>query len=152
MLVELDLSDLAALGRMSPEAYLHRMMLIWIGSFGGGGGVYVTWIEWTRFPELGRESIEIDLLDLSAVAPLSRFRLRHALITIVLCSLIVPMFYDSEAAPNLFWILLVVAPFRPLAGDSARIMVRRRMGGANGRHIARLKIGWTRAGESTRAL
>lgn len=108
VLVKLDFSDLAALGQMSPEAYFHRVMLIWIGWF-GGRVVHVSWSESTRFSEIGRERIEIDLLDLSAVAPLSRFGLRQALITIAFFALIVPMFYDSAAAPNLFWILLVVA-------------------------------------------
>lgn len=104
--LELDLSDLTALGRMSPEAYFHRVILIWIGWF-GGRVVYATWIESTRFSEIGREWVKIDLLDVAAVAPLSQFGLRHALVTIGLFSLIAPMFYDARAAPNLIWILLV---------------------------------------------
>jgi hypothetical protein len=108
VLVELDPSDLADLVQLSPEAYFHRLMLVWIGWF-GGRLVYAIWIESRRFSEIGRERVKIDLLDLKAVAPLSQFGLRQALVTIGLFSVIAPMFYDSEAAPNLFWILMVIA-------------------------------------------
>jgi hypothetical protein len=108
LLVELDPSDLADLVRLSPEAYFHRLMLVWIGWF-AGRLVYAIWIESRRFSEIGRERVKIDLLDLEAVAPLSRFGLRQALVTIGFFSVIAPMFYDSEAAPNLFWILVAFA-------------------------------------------
>lgn len=107
-LVELDFSDLAVVQQLSPEAYFHRLMQVWIGWF-AGRVFYTTWIESRRFSKIGRERIKIDLLDLAAVAPLSQFGLRQALAMIGLLSIIAPMFYDSEAAPNLFWILVAFA-------------------------------------------
>lgn len=124
VLVELDPSNWAALGQLSPEAYFHRMLLVWIGWF-GGRVVYATWIESRRFSEIGRERLRIDLLDLSALSPLSRFGLRQALVTIGLFSVVAPMFYDSEAAPNLFLVLMVVAMLTlSLAAASLLIPVR----------------------------
>jgi hypothetical protein len=124
VLVELDPSDLADLVRLSPEAYFHRLMLVWIGWF-AGRLVYAIWIESRRFSEIGRERVKIDLLDLEAVAPLSRFGLRQALVTIGFFSVIAPMFYDSEAAPNLFSILIVIGLLTlSLAAASLLIPVR----------------------------
>ncbi len=108
VLVELDPSDLGALGQISPEGYFHRLMLIWIGWF-VGRVAYSTWTESRRFSKIGRERVKLDLLDLSVVAPLTRFGLRQALVTIGFFSVLLPMFYDSDAAPNLFWILIVFA-------------------------------------------
>jgi hypothetical protein len=108
VLSELDPSDLSAFVQLSQEAYFHRTMLIWIGWF-GGRVAYSTWTESTRFSKIGRERIKLDLLDLRVVAPITRFGLRQALVTIGFFSVILPMFYDSHAAPNLFWILLVFA-------------------------------------------
>jgi len=105
VLVELDFSDLAVVRHLSPEAYFHRLMQIWIGWF-SGRVFYTTWSESRRFSKIGREDVRIDLLELAAVVPLSQFGLRQALAMIGLFSIIVPMLYDSEAAPNLFWILL----------------------------------------------
>jgi len=124
VLAEVDPSNWAALGQMSPEAYFHRLMLIWIGWF-GGRVVYATWIESRRFSEIGRERVRIDLLDLGMVAPLSRFGLRQALVTIGLFSVMAPMFYDSEAAPNLFLILVIIMLLTlSLAAASLLIPVR----------------------------
>jgi len=124
VLAEVDPSNWAALGEMSPEAYFHRLMLIWIGWF-GGRVVYATWIESRRFSEIGRERVRIDLLDLGMVAPLSRFGLRQALVTIGLFSVMAPMFYDSEAAPNLFLILMIIMLLTlSLAAASLLIPVR----------------------------
>ena len=124
VLAEVDPSNWAALGEMSPEAYFHRLMLIWIGWF-GGRVVYATWIESRRFSEIGREWVRIDLLDLGRVAPLSRFGLRQALVTIGLFSVMAPMFYDSEAAPNLFLILMIIMLLTlSLAAASLLIPVR----------------------------
>jgi len=108
VLVELDPSNLAALGQMSPEGYFHRLILVWIFWF-GGRVAYSIWMESTRFSKIGRERIKLDLLDLKVVAPLTRFGLRQALVTIGFFSVILLMFYDSDAAPNLFWILMVFA-------------------------------------------
>jgi hypothetical protein len=108
VLAEPNQSIWAGLGQLSPEAYVHRLLLTWIGWF-GGRVFYATWIESRRFSEIGRERVRIDLLDLGAVAPLSQFGLRQALVTIGFVSVMAPMFYDSEAAPNLFLILMIVA-------------------------------------------
>jgi hypothetical protein len=108
LFLNFELSELGADGQLGPEAYFHRLMLIWIGWF-GGRLVYATWAESRRFSEIGRERVKIDLLDLAAVVPLSQFGLRQALVTIGLFAVFAPMFYDSDAAPNLFWILMVIA-------------------------------------------
>jgi hypothetical protein len=121
VLVELDPSDLAALGQMSPEAYFHRLILIWIGWF-VGRVAYSTWTESRRFSKIGRERVKLDLLDLGVVEPLSRFGLRQALVTIGLFSVILPMFYDADAAPNLFWILMVIA-FLTLSLAAASLLI-----------------------------
>jgi len=121
VLVELDPSNLAALGQLSWEAYFHRLLMVWIGWF-GGRVVYSIWKESTRFSKIGRERIELDLLDLGVVEPLSRFGLRQALVTIGFFSVILPMFYDSDAAPNLFWILMVIA-FLTLSLAAASLLI-----------------------------
>ena len=105
---EAGLSSFSALGQMSPEAYFHRVLLVWIGWF-GGRSAYGIWVESKRFSQIGRERLEIDLLDLAAVAPLIRYGLRQALVTIGAFSVLALMFYDSEAAPNLIWFLLAVS-------------------------------------------
>jgi hypothetical protein len=108
ILAELEPSNLGELLELSPEAYFHRIMLFWIGWF-GGRLAYTIWIESKRFSEIGRDRVMIDLLDLSSVAPLGQFGLRQALVTIGLFSLTVLMFYDAQAAPNLVWVLIVMA-------------------------------------------
>ncbi len=105
---ESGLSNLSLFGQMSPEAYFHRVLLIWIGWF-GGRSAYATWVESKRFSRIGRERLEIDLLDLASVAPLMRYGLRQALVTIGGFSVLALMFYDSEAAPNLIWFLLAAS-------------------------------------------
>ena len=102
---EVGLSNFSALGQMSPEAYFHRVLLVWIGWF-GGRFAYAIWVESKRFSRIGRERMEIDLLDLASVEPLVRYGLRQALVTIGAFSVLALMFYDSEAAPNLIWFLL----------------------------------------------
>jgi hypothetical protein len=102
---EAGLSSFLALGQMSPEAYFHRLLLVWIGWF-GGRFAYAIWVESKRFSQIGRERMEIDLLDLASVEPLVRYGLRQALVTIGAFSVLALMFYDSEAAPNLIWFLL----------------------------------------------
>jgi len=42
-LVELDPSDLAAVEQLSPEAYFHRLLQVWIGWF-GGRLFFATWL------------------------------------------------------------------------------------------------------------
>ncbi len=105
---ESGLSNLSLFGQMSPEAYFHRVLLVWIGWF-GGRSAYATWVESKRFSRIGRERLEIDLLDLASVAPLMRYGLRQALVTIGGFSVLALMFYDSEAAPNLIWFLLAAS-------------------------------------------
>jgi hypothetical protein len=97
--------NLVDIGWMSPEAYVHRVLLVWIGWF-SGRFTYATWVEAKRFSQIGRERVMIDLLDLVSVAPLIRYGLRQALVPIGAFSLLALMFYDSEAAPNLIWALL----------------------------------------------
>ncbi len=103
-----SVSDITALEQMSPEAYFHRALAIWIG-WVAGRLAYAIWVESKRFSRVGREYVEIDLLDLVSVAPLIRFGLRQALVTIGAFSLLALMFYDFEAAPNLIWFLLAAS-------------------------------------------
>jgi hypothetical protein len=103
-----SLPDLAAIEQMSPEAYFHRVLAAWIGWL-AGRVAYAIWVESKRFSRVGREYVEIDLLDLVSVAPLIRFGLRQALVTIGAFSLLALMFYDFEAAPNLIWFLLAAS-------------------------------------------
>ncbi len=98
----------AGIPLMSVEAVFHRVLLLWIGWF-AGRFVYATVVESRRFSQLGREGVEVDLLDLSPLSPLIRQGLRQALVTIGGFSLVSLMFYDLEAAPNLVWFLLVTS-------------------------------------------
>jgi hypothetical protein len=84
------------------------VLLVWIG-WSTGRFAYATWVESKRFSQIGRERLEIDLLDLAPVAPLIRYGLRQALVTIGAFSVAALLFYDSEAAPNLVWFLLVAS-------------------------------------------
>lgn len=145
---------------MGPEAYFHRLLLSWIGWI-GGRAAYATWVESMRFSQLGRQGVRIDLLDLASVAPLIRYGLRQALVTIGAFSLLALMFYDSEAAPNLIWFLLAaslsflvlaaVALLMPLRGvhdaiarekaqELARVndRIRRGLGDSEGRALPSL--------------
>lgn len=122
--VESTVVNAAALEQMSPEAYFHRVLAIWIGWF-AGRSAYATWVESKRFEQDGRERLDIDLLDLTSVAPLTRFGLRQALITIGAFSLLALLFYDSQAAPNLIWFLLAISlPFLLLAAAALFLPVR----------------------------
>lgn len=103
-----SISDISAIEQMSPEAYFHRALAVWIGWL-GGRFAYATWVESKRFSQIGRDRVAIDLLDLGSVAPLIRFGLRQALITIGAFSVLALLFYDSEAAPNLIWFLLAAS-------------------------------------------
>jgi hypothetical protein len=105
---ETGIPNLSTLGLMSPEAYFHRVLVVWIGWF-VGRLAYATWVESKRFSQIGRERLEIDLLDLASVTPLIRYGLRQALVTIGAFSVLALMFYDSEAAPNLIWFLLAAS-------------------------------------------
>lgn len=84
------------------------MLLVWIGWF-AGRFAYSVWVESKHVSQIGRERMEIDLLDLASVEPLIRYGLRQALITIGAFSLLALLFYDSEAAPNLIWFLSAMA-------------------------------------------
>ncbi len=121
---EAGLPNLSALEQMSPEAYFHRVLAIWIGWF-SGRFAYVIWVESKRFSQIGRERMEIDLLDLASVEPLVRYGLRQTLVTIGAFSVFALMFYDSEAAPNLIWFLLATGlSFLLLATAGLLIPVR----------------------------
>jgi hypothetical protein len=105
---ESGLSNFSALGQLSPEGYFHRVLLVWVGWF-GGRFTYAIWVESKRFSQIGRERVEIDLLDLASVAPLIRYGHRQALVMIGAFSVLALMFYDSEAAPYLTWLLLAAS-------------------------------------------
>jgi hypothetical protein len=100
--------DLSGFEQMNLEGAFHRLLAGWIGWF-GGRFCYATWEESRRLSQVGREWLEIDLLDLTPVAPLIRYGLRQALVTIGAFSVAALLFYDSEAAPNLVWFLLVAS-------------------------------------------
>ena len=97
-----------SISMMSLEAYFHRVLLVFIGWF-AGRAIYATWIESRRFSKVGGRGLALDLLDLSAAEPLSRYGLRQALVTIGAFSVMAPLFYDSNAAPNLVWLLLAAS-------------------------------------------
>lgn len=122
VLAESGLSDFASVtAQMSVEAYFHRILLVWIGWF-GGRSAYATWVGARRFSRIGRERLEIDLLDLRSVDPLIRYGLRKSLITIGSFSFVALMFYDYEAAPNLVWFLLASALACLLLAAAALLM------------------------------
>jgi hypothetical protein len=124
VLSESTSAKLADIRLLSPEAYFHRAFLVWIG-WCGGRSAYATWVEAKRFSQIGRDRVTIDLLDLDSVAPLIRYGLRQALVPIGAFSLLALMFYDSEAAPNLIWLLLACsASFLLLAAAVLLIPVR----------------------------
>ena len=109
---------------MSPEAWFHRGLLVLIG-WNAGRAIHGTWIESRRFSRIGR-GLTIDLLDPGAAGPLGRYGLRQALVTIGAFSVMAPLFYDVDAAPNLLWLLILsslamlvlalVALFLPVRG------------------------------------
>jgi len=124
ILGESQLPKLADVRLLSAEAYFHRVLLAWIG-WCVGRTAYATWVEANRFSQIGRKSVTIDLLDLASVAPLIRYGLRQALVPIGAFSLLALMFYDSEAAPNLIWLLLAASlAFLLLAAAALLIPVR----------------------------
>ena len=121
---ESDYPKLSDIKLLSAEAYFHRVLLAWI-AWCVGRSVYATWVDAKRFSQIGRESVTIDLLDLASVAPLIRYGLRQALVPIGAFSLLALMFYDSEAAPNLIWLLLAASlAFLLLAAAALLIPVR----------------------------
>lgn len=105
VLVDWHPNVLFGIGQLSLEAFVHRLLVVFIGWF-GGRSAYATWVESRRLSRLGRDHVEIDLLDLSPISPLIRHGLRSALLTIGAISLLSLMFYDVDAAPNLVWFLV----------------------------------------------
>lgn len=85
------------------ETYWHRLMLFTVAWF-AGRGVLATVIEAHRFSRIGRE-LRIDLLDPTPQRVLTRQSLHTTLLVIGALSLILFMFYDVAAAPQLAWTL-----------------------------------------------
>jgi len=124
VLGEWDPAVVPDISLLSPEAYFHRGLVAWIG-WCAGRSTYATWVEAKRFSQIGRERVTIDLLDLASVAPLIGYGLRQALVPIGAFSLLALMFYDSEAAPNLIWLLLAASlAFLLLAAAALLIPLR----------------------------
>ncbi len=90
------------------EAYWHRAATLTIGWM-LGRAVHATVVEARRFSWIGRELLEIDLLDPGPRRVLVSRSLQAALLTIGALSLFSLMFYDVDAAPKLGWSLGVLA-------------------------------------------
>lgn len=88
------------------ETYWHRLMLLVIAWF-AGRGVLATVVEARRFSQLGQE-VRIELLDPAPQRTLARQSLHTALLVIGALSIVLLMFYDVAAAPQLGWTLTLV--------------------------------------------
>jgi hypothetical protein len=98
---------------LPPEAIAHRMLLAPLGWF-AGRFVYALLAESRRLSRIGRELVQVDLLDLTPLAPLVRHGLRQALLAAGILSIMALALVDAEIAPNLFAVLAV-----GLAGNAA---------------------------------
>ena len=98
--------DVWLLWELSVEPLFQRALLLTIGWF-AGRFLYSVWVESRRLSQIGREHLQVDLLDLRSLAPLTRQGLRYALLIVGLISLLALNLYDSEKQGILF--ILVTA-------------------------------------------
>lgn len=91
-----------AVWQLPPEAVVHRMLLPFLGWF-GGRFVFALIAESRLLSHLGRSRVEVDLLDLRPLYPLVRQGLRQSLLAAVLIALVALCFLGgSRLAPGLF--------------------------------------------------
>jgi len=83
-----------------PEAIVHRLLLPGIGWF-AGRFVHATLTESRRLSWIGRTLVEVDLLDLRPLAPITRQGLRHALLAAGVFAILALGLADAAMAPNL---------------------------------------------------
>jgi hypothetical protein len=125
-----------AVWRLPPEAVAHRMLLPFLGWF-GGRFVFALIAESRRLSHLGRHRLEVDLLDLRPLYPLVRQGLRQSLLAAVLIALVALCFMGgSRLAPGLFPVvygglaacsaMTAVALVLPLRGVHAAIVAAKR--------------------------
>jgi hypothetical protein len=83
-----------------PEAIVHRLLLPGIGWF-AGRFVHATLVESRRLSRIGRTLVQVDLLDLRLLAPITRQGLRQALLAAGMFAILALGLADAAMAPNL---------------------------------------------------
>lgn len=125
---------------VDPEATWHRFVTPGIGWL-LSSLVYVTLVESLRLSRLGRERVEVDLLDRRPFAPFARQGLRNALLATGFLGLAALLLLDLRQAPGLAWVLLVLYGLAvALAGAGLLLPVRGLR--ANLRARKRAELAW----------
>jgi hypothetical protein len=112
--------DVWLLWQLSIEPLFQRALLLAIGWF-VGRFLYSVWVESRRLSQIGREHLQVDLLDLRSLAPLTRQGLRYALLIVGLISILALNLFDSEKQGILF--VLVTANAVALAAAATALLL-----------------------------
>lgn len=86
---------------LPPEPIVHRLLLPLLGWF-AGRFVFALLAESRRLSHIGRELVQVDLLDLRPLRPLVRQGLRQALLAAGVFALVALVLGDLDLAPGLF--------------------------------------------------
>ncbi len=105
-------------------AATHRFMLPIVG-WHFGRLIYAILVDSSRFARVGRERVEVDLLDLAPLAPFTRYGLRNALLAMGLLSILSLLIADWSTRPGLpIAIAIGLLPAAGLAAAGLLLPVR----------------------------
>jgi len=96
------------------------VLLLTIGWI-GGRFLYSVWFESRRLSQLGRDRVEVDLLDLRRFAPLTRQGLRYALLTVGVISILALNLFDYQKR-GVFSLVLIASGLATALGATALLL------------------------------